>query len=358
MANCINVNSIEFKNNLKQSGLSESEYAIEVTAYFNKQRRLGVKEEDLQYPKLDQIDNADSSAYLSQNIKLKDNGAFISDILNYTGSDNIQSATIQINDKHRDLEVDIIPLKEEALVNIEHRPNDLVDKGNPIVSITHDKMALIPSFNKLSKLYGIKFNNVTIDDLISDQKFKFVPNAKHTNAFILDGEIYINMDVADVDAPIHELTHLLLGGVKFQNPGLYNALVNTSEQLPYYNTLVAQYPNRTRSDINEEIFVTEFAKFLTNKSSIIEQLPEYVQHEILYNVRRLLDSMMMGDVSVKTISPSKLVNLSLTKIASIVNSPMFENNSRSILTDGVIHRMLNNRKSDLMNKNELKEVCL
>jgi hypothetical protein len=72
------------------------------------------------------------------------------------------------------------------------------------------------------------------------------------------------MDVAKLDAPIHEMSHLLLGSVKYQNPNLYQELINTSEKFPMYNQLIKNYPNRTKSDVNEEIFVTEFSKFLVN----------------------------------------------------------------------------------------------
>ena len=343
---------------MKQSGLSEFDYAVEVMSYFNKQREMGVPEEQLKYPELDMVDNADSSSYLAENIKLKNDGASIQNILNYTKTSSIQDANREINNKHRDLEVTILPLNEEALVTIEHRPTDSESKNNPTVQINKDKNALIPVFNKLATLYGINFHNVTIADLQGDRKFETVVDAKHTNAFILDGEIYINMDVADIDAPIHEISHLLLGSIKYQNPQLYSQLVGISEQLPNYSELVKNYSNRTRSDINEEIFVTELAKFAANKKSSIQQLPDFIQSEIIYNIKRLLDSMLMGDVSVKTIPTEQLLNMSMVDIAELVNSGIFDNVSRGSLKQSHIHRILNNRKSDLMNKNELTEQCL
>jgi hypothetical protein len=132
-------------------------------------------------------------------------------------------------------------LDKEALVKVEHRPTDTNMKENPIVDIDKNKQAIVPIFNKLATLYGIKFHNVTIEDLIRNPKFKDIIDAKHINAFILDGEIYINMDVADIDAPIHELTHLLLGSIKYQNPSLYTNLVSIAEELPNYNELITNY---------------------------------------------------------------------------------------------------------------------
>jgi hypothetical protein len=49
--------------------------------------------------------------------------------------------------------------------------------------------------------------------------------------------------------------------------------------------------------------------------------------------------------------------MSFPEIAELVNSNVFENLSRGTLNNSHIHRILNNRKSDLMNKNELKEEC-
>jgi hypothetical protein len=45
--------------------------------------------------------------------------------------------------------------------------------------------------------------------------------------------------------------------------------VNLAEKLPNYKELTRNYSNRTRSDLNEEIFVTELAKYVANKSSVI-----------------------------------------------------------------------------------------
>lgn len=356
--NCINTHSVEFQTKLKQSGLSEFDYSVEVSKFFNKQRKMGVPENELRFPELDRVDGADSSQYLIENIKMKNDGANIQDILNYTKSSNIEEATVKINDKHRDLEVNILPLNNEALITIEHRPNDFVDKSNPLAIISKDKQALVPIFNKLAQLYGIQFNYITTDILLSDPMFQNVTDAKHTNAFVLNGQIFINMDVADVDAPIHEIAHILLGSIKFQNPTLYESLVNIAEQLPRYSELARNYNGRVRSDINEEIFVTELAKFASNKQSIIEQLPVYIQEEILYNIKRLLDSMLMGDVSVKTIPTDQLLNMSLCDMAKIVNSYSFHNVSRSVLDDAQMHRMLNNKKAELIKNNELKEECI
>jgi hypothetical protein len=71
-------------------------------------------------------------------------------------------------------------------------------------------------FTKLSNLYGINIIPIT-DQEVS----KYAPEVHSASAFIHEGNIYINTDLADIDAPIHEMTHMLLGSIRFKNPELY-----------------------------------------------------------------------------------------------------------------------------------------
>jgi hypothetical protein len=50
---------------------------------------MGIPEEKLKFPELDRIAGADSSKYLSEQIKMKDNSADIQNILNYTKTSDI-----------------------------------------------------------------------------------------------------------------------------------------------------------------------------------------------------------------------------------------------------------------------------
>ena len=127
---------------------------------------------------------------------------------------------------------------------------------------------------------------------------------------IYNGNIYINTDIASIDSPLHEIMHLLLGSIKFSNPDLYYNLVSLSEQFTGYDKLIKTFKNRTKSDINEELFVTEFSRFMMGEDSILSELDENTMYEISYNVHRLLDSILMGNYSSNKIS-SNIYSLSL-----------------------------------------------
>jgi hypothetical protein len=89
--------------------------------------------------------------------------------------------------------------------------------------------------------------------------------------------------------------------MKYSNREMYEQIISSSENFNSYNEISIKYPNRTKSDINEEVFVTELAKYLTGRANDLSNLPDNLKHEIFYNVNRTLDTMLMGEVSVKCI---------------------------------------------------------
>jgi hypothetical protein len=96
--------------------------------------------------------------------------------------------------------------------------------------------------------------------------------------------------------------HIFLGGVRYTNPELYFSLVNQVEQLPRYNEFASNFPNRTRGDINEEIFVQEFSKYLTKSPSIFDNFGDI--NELMYEIYRNIDTLIDGNYSVKSLQTS------------------------------------------------------
>lgn len=350
---CLNKNSAEYQTALRQSGLSEN--------IFDSFARQFVEEFD-RYPRLDEIPFANSQAYVEEALDMKNGAATVEAIEAYTKT-SINNAMPVINDKHSDLEINIIPLLNEAIVDITHRPSPYampyLDEPIEVDNDVNDSAYLIQMSSRLEKLYGVKINPITNVELklngIGDQ----IPDSYAAKGFIYNGEVYINLDNASVDTPIHELTHLLLGSFRSSNPEAYQELVSLVEQLPNYQLLAQKYPNRTRNDVNEEIFVSELAKSLTGHDTILNQLDEKAQYEIFYQINRMLDSMTMGAQSTRVLSKDRLFAASLKEVAEMTGSRMMNNTfSGSIDTNGAdIHRIMANRKEELMRSNELKEYC-
>lgn len=352
MAVCINTNTREYQELLALSGISEFSLKVFASNFIEQFGR---------FPELDEIPNADSSKALIKSLDIHDDIVDNSKLLDYTKSNDIQSAVIALNNLHKDLEISIIPLFSKSVISINKRPNKWtksydesmeIDKS---FSIQKNRSVFNSIVNKLQNLYGIKVNQITSAELGQEQWKDIVQDVDNVNAFIYNNEIYINTDIARIDAPIHELLHILLGSIKFSDQELYSYIINSVESLDNYEQLNKQYSNRTRSDINEEIFVSEFAKYLTNQNSLIKNLDKGLVNKIYYNITRVSDTIISGQRSAQTVDSQKLLSSSIIDLCDLLGSDLI--NPKSMFEIAQTSRVLANKKSDLMEQNKLKEYC-
>lgn len=350
MLSCINKNSLEYQTLKNKSGIQDSILNIVCRNYLDKYGR---------FPYLDEIPNVNSESHLTNRFHIHNNGTKIETILQETGVDTIEEATQNINNEYRDLEVEITPVVDEAIIDITHRPTTNNFDVNPIEvdSNVNSYMVFNNALEKLANLYGIKFNTVTDAELTTPKWQEIAPDIASANAFVYNGEIYINIDRNSVDAPLHELMHILIGSMRFTNPSMYQELVLSVENFPNYQLLVQQYPNRSRNDVNEEIFVTEVSKLLLGLESNLSNLDPKILYEINYNAKRVLDSILMGQDSVKTITD--LYTMSFKELTQAVNSEIMTNKFKGFINmeGSELHRKLNNMKSDLLKNKQLEEYC-
>lgn len=342
------------------SGLSEFKFNAFASMFVDKYGR---------YPELDEIPGADSRPYFNQvfSIKTLDDTSFVNNekILSQTGSQTIKEANIKINNSFRDLETKLIPSSNVSVIQVKKRPSrwDSVYEGGLEIDDEVTPARNIGVFNsileKLANLYGINFIGITNGELASDKWKGIVDDAKTTNAFIYNGDIYINIDNSSIDAPLHEMLHLFLGSVRYSDPQLYFSLVNSMDNFPNKSLLAANYRDRTNSDINEELLVSEFSKYLTGQKSFVENIPEPTLQKILYNMNRVLDSVLFGQQSVTTFSTAELFNRSLLNLSTYLGSALTNNKYSGTLNvkSAEVHRILANVKSDLIKSKDLKEFC-
>jgi len=345
---CINTSLPEYQTLSRMSGLHEDILYAEVADFMDKHGR---------FPNLDEIPGANSSKYLEESLHMVNGSANIEDLLAITGAENITDATIALNDLHKDLEIKIFPLNTAAVVYYQRRPSPYMirsEEEHPVTNAPNTQLVFSNMFTKLREQYGIAFNQICDKDL---EKWQDIPEVQTAKAFVSNGEVYINTDLADIDAPIHEMTHILLGSVRFKHPDLYWDLVKKAKDFDHFEERLAQYPNMTREDAMEEIFVEEVGRYLSGLHSAIEDLPENIQYELHYNIKRLLDSVLMGQDSVKSIPNEDLYNLTLPQLTTYVNSMIMQPFNLVGLDEASQHRMLANTKSDLMSKGYLTEDC-
>ena len=153
------------------------------------------------------------------------------------------------------------------------------------------------------------------------------------------------------------MLHIFLGGTKFTSPDLYNTLLEKVIQIPEFKVMSNKFRNRTQSDIAEEVLVTEYSKYLTHQDSIFDSFSEIRMHELNYQIKRILDTAIFGDISIKTIPNEELFGKTLLDVAKLVNSDLIRNQFSDIWKNSRQHRSLNNAKSELIKSGELKEEC-
>lgn len=348
---CINTKSFEFQTLKEKSGLSDFELEYQVQAF---QEMYG------RWPNLDELEGVDSEPYIRKSLHIReDNSTSIDKILEETGTEDIRDAKIQLNNEYRDKEIDIIPLKNDAIVEITKRPNTQEDLSEDIYeqdTEVNNAVLMMQTIDKLQDLYGINIKYISNSELNSEE-WQQVPGVQSAKAFIFNGDIYVNTDNATIESPLHEMLHLIFGSIKYSEPELYQSLVDQAINFSSYNRTAKLYPNRTQNDLNEEVFITELSKYLAGKQSDLAGLDPSVMHEISYNMYRLLDTVMMGGNSVKTIPESVLYNLNMKQVAQIVNSAIAQGRNVGSLDSSQVSRIMANVKSDLLSKGLLKEEC-
>lgn len=348
---CINTKSFEFQTLKEKSGLSDFELEYQVQAF---QEMYG------RWPNLDELEGVDSEPYIRKSLHIReDNSTSIDKILEETGTEDIRDAKIQLNNEYRDKEIDIIPLKNDAIVEITKRPNTQEDLSEDIYeqdTEVNNAVLMMQTIDKLQDLYGINIKYISNSELNSEE-WQQVPGVQSAKAFVFNGDIYVNTDNATIESPLHEMLHLIFGSIKYSEPELYQSLVDQAINFSSYNRIAKLYPNRTQNDLNEEVFITELSKYLAGKQSDLAGLDPSVMHEISYNMYRLLDTVMMGGNSVKTIPESVLYNLNMKQVAQIVNSALAQGRNVGSLDSSQVSRIMANVKSDLLSKGLLREEC-
>lgn len=352
MTSCININSVQYRELKRLSTLPEILLKAEIAQYqANHEGR---------FPMIDEIPRADSTEAIKQDLKIRADGTSnIEDILKFTGASDLNSANVIINDKYRDLDTEIIPLNKTAIIDSKRRPSlfEYVESPKNDLDFVDSAMFITNSLEKMAQTMGIGIKHLSIEGMRAEGILDAIPDAGQASAFIFNGDVYVNTDVATVDSKIHELMHILLGSMRFKNPELYSQLIQTAESLPNFADIAINYPNRTKSDLLEEVFVEEFGKFLAGSQSEFAKLPEDVLYQINYNITRTLDSILMGDNTTAALDDETLYGSSLREVGKLVNSSTMVNTRHGFLEDALVHRVMANVKQELFENGDLIEEC-
>lgn len=367
----------------KASGISEFQLRASVGQYYDRYN---------EWPPLDYIPGIDSESYLREQLKVKDTSGLsvisLSNLKKFTGKTDVKEAQQFLNNTYVDQEVTITPMPEnKCVIKFHKRPNifsnpfteninwnaELINRG----AMTTEGLTLQASTGILNNIieritdrYGVKMQRVSSADIDADPRLSLIPNAKTSNSFIYDGTIYINTDYARADAPLHELMHLIIGQLRTSNPTLYGTLLSSIEGDPDTDTRKAYkkalteltssdvYGKRTRNDINEEILVSEFARFIMDPtySGLFNTTDK---DKIINNISKAIDTILLPVQSSKSIRFDRLMTDSIVGLSQKLGSALIIPTYMGSLNadDVIISRRLANYKQQLMSDGKLEEHC-
>lgn len=201
----------------------------------------------------------------------------------------------------------------------------------PKYNIKQDLIAVVQHFREH---FGITCNIVTNDEIkMGINGISIDPSAK---AFILNGQIYINIDQANSGDLIHEYSHLILGIMKAKDMKQYQNLISIVTKLPDYQMRLDLFRNtykdtRSEIDLQEEIFVTLFGDFIGNKfSKAYYSQNNDVKNALTYIKDHFIDftakAFMLGD-SINTMFTEHIYDMPIRDALSMFGSMLFEQNS-------------------------------
>lgn len=363
---CFNPEDQAYQKLQKASGLSEFKLRAFVSQFYDKHGK---------FPELDQIPGADSEAFIREKLEAKEVGNYTrvttDKVLQYTGAKNLKEAQHKLNNEFRDKNISILDKEDgTALIKISKRASiygDLYERGNLEIPDTverPDSVGILTSMvSRLNDLYGIPMHAMSTVEL--NDKFKTTdPQITSANAFVYEGEVYINTDYASVDAPLHEFMHLIIGQIKSQDRKLYDTLLQQVTTIPGFEDQFDLYnknKNRSFSDITEEILVTEYAKFITDPfyngmfNFLNEDTPQ--SQDFFYNITRAIDNVLIPQQSSASIKNQRILADSALNLAKKLGGAIMIPERLGSLDNSAEHRRLQNIKRSLLEQGKIIQEC-
>lgn len=124
--------------------------------------------------------------------------------------------------------------------------------------------AIAENFNRKTKGDNIKI--VTKQEI--NDKIPGNLSALNSNGFIYQGNAYININNAQISAPLHEFAHLILAQLRIDNPTRYYDLLSSTMNHPDIEKIKKDFPDLTGNDLQEEVFVKIMEDLFNNIVSL------------------------------------------------------------------------------------------
>lgn len=245
-------------------------------------------------------------------------------------------------------------------------PNILeINVTDDITEVTKSPVTILNEImDTLERKFGVKTIKVTDLDLASKKwNGTLSPKERTARAFIFNGNIYINIDRANIEDPVHELLHLFAAPM-FTREGLSkkigeSTLFDIISQLEVPVQFLKNFRGSSKNelDLKEEYIITELAKFLTGQPSIFND-SKIIGNNIVKDILNELWITVSGDNNAN-IFEGDILTMSLNDMLIAMNSRLIrqEPNIDDLLSQARLHRQHNNQINRLINQGKIEEEC-
>lgn len=210
---------------------------------------------------------------------------------------------------------------------------------------------IVAMSNFLENKYGIKIN------YIGNENIKDFPdiNISTAAAFIYNGEIYININKASIEEPLHELLHLVLITLKNSDSDTYYTLVNSIKDHPNFSKISKLYSDDINTEQLEEVFVKLISA--TFRKNILSS--GIFNDETFANaINSAISELLALTLTTENEDPFDLLGNSVAETMTLFGSNLLGAEDGLIDIKGVTNMLeVSGLIKKLINDGNLKEIC-
>jgi len=216
----------------------------------------------------------------------------------------------------------------------------------------------------LKSMYDVDIELLRSDEIAERFNSTVEGTPSKERAFISDGKIYINLDLASSAEPLHEMAHLVLSSIKSRNLDLYKEMIASVESHPDYDNIAKSYPGRPKDTLDEEVFATLFGEHYRgnlDKNKYTKQWNDEntgLFQKILNFVKKIFSD-TFNSPKILDYSDKDFMNLSLDQLLNRFGDNLLEGKFNHALHqyDNVVSRKIKNLHAELMKDETLTSIC-
>lgn len=228
----------------------------------------------------------------------------LSELKFYNSDINTESEITSVSYNGKGAEKSIIRFKKVEL-------EEEVSRKTPI----HIAPLMVTLKQHLEKHFGLKINLYTTAEIKADPVLNKIEGLTRKNAFIYKGEICINLNKAKPSDFLHEFMHLILGQIRVVNPTLYRNIISKSVSQGDIYTRQMTDP-RAVEDIQEELFVEKFSKYISSYIPAVSSDDE----NVLLQLKALLPNAINKTFMLKANSVTGLEDVAKMSLEDLFNT--------------------------------------